>query len=252
MAEKTVLLDKQEGLAIITLNRPEKLNAQNRDLRVEFEHALDECENDDNVRVVLVTGAGNKAFSSGMDIHEMADLSESEQQERVSATTKWIWRLATFKKPTIGAINGLAYGGGTLLASLFDIRTGCEKTTFKFLGAAYGRVNSTWTLPYIVGWPVAKELLFTGRLVSADEALRIGLLNTLFDSDDLLQGTIEMARTIAANDAKTVQGIKDILNRDIGMSWQNMMLNETNTVSQTLKVPPPKESFKDFLNRRPK
>lgn len=136
------------------------------------------------------------------------------------------------------------------MCSIFDIRIGCERSSFRFLGVTYGRVNSTWTLPLIVGWPMAKELLFTGRAVEPEEALRIGLLNKLVPSSELMQASIEMAQLIASNNATMVQGIKDILNRDIGMGWHEMLLNEVQTISQSLPQPPPRESFRDFLERK--
>src|SRR5580704_17005947 len=89
-------------------------------------------------------------------------------------------------------LNGLSYGGAALLSSSLDIRIGCEKTQFRFLAASYGRVNSSWSLPLLVGWPKAKELLFTGRVVAAEEAERIGLLNTIVPSAKLRETAIEM------------------------------------------------------------
>ena len=252
MAYQTLLLEKQEGVGIITLNRPERLNALNRALTTELEQALIQFENDDELRAIIVTGAGDKAFSAGADIHEMVQQSEAQPGERSPGGADWVWHLATYRKPTIGVINGLAYGGGALMSSTFDIRLGCERTSFRFLAAAYGRVNSTWSLPMIVGWPVAKELLFTGRVVEAEEALRIGLLNKLVPSSQLREAALEMGQAIAANDAGAVQGIKEILLRDIGMSWRDMLVNETQTVSRSLRVPPPRESFKDFLERKAK
>ena len=252
MVFETLLLEKQDGVGIITLNRPERLNALNRALTTELERALTQFENDDELKAIIVTGAGDRAFSAGADIHEMVQQSEAQSEEPGSGGADWVWHLATYRKPTIGAINGLAYGGGALMSSAFDIRLGCERTSFRFLAAAYGRVNSTWSLPLIVGWPVAKELLFTGRLVEAEEALRIGLLNKLVPSSQLREAAIEMGQAIAANDAGAVQGIKEILLRDIGMSWPDMLLNESQTISRSLKVPPPRESFKDFLERKAK
>lgn len=249
---ETLLLEKQDGVGIITLNRPERLNALNRALTTELEQALTRFESDDELKAIIVTGAGDRAFSAGADIHEMVQQSEAQPEEPGSGGADWVWHLATYRKPTIGAINGLAYGGGALMSSAFDIRLGCERTSFRFLAAAYGRVNSTWSLPMIVGWPVAKELLFTGRLVEAEEALRIGLLNKLVPSSQLREAAIEMGQAIAANDAGAVQGIKEILLRDIGMSWSDMLLNESQTISRSLKVPPPRESFKDFLERKAK
>ena len=252
MAYKTLLVESKEGVGIITLNRPEQLNALNRALYAELDRALTQFEHDDEIKAIIITGAGDKAFSAGADIHEMSQQSDAQLKERGSLSIDQNWHLATCKKPTIGAINGLAYGGGALMSSIFDIRIGCERTSFRFLAVAYGRVNSTWTLPLIVGWPMAKELLLTGQVVEAEEALRIGLLNKLVPSSDLMKVALEMGQTIAANYARTVQGIKDILIRDIGLSWREMLLNESQTVSQSLKAPPPRESFKDFLKRKAK
>src|SRR3546814_10333570 len=102
-------------------------------------------------------------------------------------------------KPTIGMMNGLSYGGAAVLASSLDMRCGCEGTRFRFLAAAYGRINSTWTLPNQVGWPIAKELLFTARIVEAEEAYRIGLLNHLVPRAQLRAKTMEIAKMIAKN-----------------------------------------------------
>ena len=252
MTYETILLEKREGVGIITLNRPETLHALSRTLMLELDQALTELEQDEAVRAIIVTGAGDKAFSAGADIHEMSQLSEDQLRERGSLSADQSWHLATCLKPTIGAINGLAYGGAALMSSTFDLRIGCERTSFRFLGVAYGRVNSTWTLPLIVGWPMAKELLFTGRVIEAEEAFRIGLLNKLVPASELMKTAVEMGQAIAANDAKVVQGIKGILTRDIGLSWQEMLLNEVQTVSQSLGVPPPRESFRDFLERKGK
>ena len=250
MTYETLLLEKQEGVGVITLNRPDRLNAISSTLKRELDQALTLFEEDEEVRAVVVTGAGEKAFSAGADIHEMNRQQEAQPESNSAQPTDWIWRLAAYRKPTIGAINGLAYGGGALMASLLDIRFGCELTSFRFLGVIYSRINSSWTLPFIVGLPMAKELLFSGRVVEADEALSIGLLNRLVDSSELMKTAIELGKTIAANDAAAVQLMKDILIRDIGMGWQEMFLNETQTVSRSLKTPPVKESFKDFLKRK--
>ena len=252
MTYETLLLEKQAGVGILTLNRPEQLNALNRALFMELDAALTEYEHDDEVKAIIITGSGDRAFSAGADIHEMVEPPEAQSEDYRSYSGDFFWHLASCKKPTIGVINGLAYGGGALMSSVFDIRLGCERTSFRFLGVVYGRINSTWTLPLIVGWPKAKELLFTGRVVEAEEALSIGLLNQLVPSSELMKTALEMGQTIAANDPTTVQVIRDILVRDIGMSWQEMQLNEYRTVSESLKSPPPQESFKDFLKRKTK
>src|SRR4029078_3567746 len=119
------------------------------------------------------------------------------------------------KKPNIGMMNGLAYGGAAVVASALDMRIGCEDTKFRFLAAAYGRINSTWTLPNQVGWPMAKELLFTARTVEAEEAYRIGLLNHLVPREQLRAKTMELGRMIAGNNRGAVSGIKRLLLRQM-------------------------------------
>ena len=136
------------------------------------------------------------------------------------------------------------------MASSFDIRVGCERTSFKFLAASYGRVNSTWSLPMQVGWPMAKELLFTARVVEAEEAYRIGLLNHLVESDQVLPKAIEIGRQIAANDPRMVQGIKEILVNDVGRSWRDMHDDEREARSGKLAPTSVEEGFKEFLDRK--
>ena len=252
MAYETLLLKKQNGVGIVTLNRPDKLNALSTTLFDEFNRALSQLEDDDEVKVLVVTGAGEKAFSAGADIHEMADMSSGQLTERNVRREDWAWHLASFRKPTIGAINGLAYGGGALMSSAFDIRIGCERSRFRFLAVTYSRVNSTWTLPLIVGWPAARELLFTGRAVEAEEAYRIGLLNRLVPSSELMKTTLEMAELIAGNDAAAVQAVKEITVRDIGLTWREMQRTEGEVVAGSVQSPHPQESFSGFLKRRPR
>lgn len=252
MAYETLLLAKQPGVGIITLNRPDRLNALSAALFLELDQALTEFEGDEEVKALVVTGAGDRAFSAGADIHEMVETSQSRPGEPDTRSRDWVWHLANYRKPTIGAINGLAYGGGALLSSIFDIRIGCERSSFRFLAVTYGRINSTWSLPLIVGWPVAKELLFTGRVVEAEEALRIGLLNKLVPSSQLMKATLEMGQLIASNDSAAVQAVREIVVRDVGMGWRDMLRNEAETIARSLKPPPPEQSFSSFLNRKAK
>ena len=250
MGYEHILTERLDGTALITLNRPEKLNALSYGLMQELDDALTHMENDDGVKAVVLTGAGDKAFSAGADIHEMADLGGEALAERQAFRNRATWHIATFAKPLIGAINGLAYGGAALLSSTLDIRIGCERTKFRFLAASYGRVNSTWSLPVLVGLPKAKELLYTGRDVLADEAERIGLLNQVVPATRLRETALAMAAAIAKNDARMVQGIKRILHEDIGMPWRERYDNEENARATWLTSGPVREGFKDFLARK--
>ncbi len=136
------------------------------------------------------------------------------------------------------------------MASSFDIRVGCERTSFKFLAASLGKVNSTWTLPTQVGWSIAKELLFTARVVEAKEAYHIGLLNHLVSSDELMAKAVEIARQIAANDAGMVQGAKELMLRGVGESLGQRYQNELDAQEGKLKPAPVEDGFKDFLERK--
>ena len=143
------------------------------------------------MRCVVLTGAGPRAFSSGGDIHQMVKSTPEEMAARMDKRREMNWHLATFAKPIIGAINGIAYGAGAQLTTMLDIRIGCENTEIQFLAAKYGRANSTWSLPLVVGLPKAKELLYTGRPIRAEEAERIGLLNQVVPSAQLLDTSID-------------------------------------------------------------
>jgi len=251
MAYEFILSERLDGVAVITLNRPEKLNALSFPLMQEVDDALSAYEADDGVAAVVLTGAGQRAFSAGADIHEMAGLS-SEELARRSATRGTIsWHIASYTKPLIGAINGLAYGGAALLSSSLDLRIGCERSQFRFLAASYGRVNSTWSLPALVGIPKAKELLYTGRVVAAEEAERIGLLNQIVPAAKLRESAIEMGQMIAKNDARVVQGIKRLLHEGMGLDWQGRYDLEDEARATYLSAGHPRDGFKDFLARKP-
>ena len=250
MAYEFILTDILDGIAVITLNRPDKLNALSYPLVRELDDALTQYEADADIKAVILTGAGDRAFSAGADIHEMAGLSSEELATRQDVRGRASWHVATFGKPLIGAINGLAYGGAALLSSTLDLRIGCEHTAFRFLAASYGRVNSTWSLPLLVGLPKAKKLLYTGRVVTAEDAERIGLLNQVVPAARLLDTCIEIAQMIAKNDARMVQGIKRLLHEQMGMGWRERYDNEEEARATWLAAGHPREGFKDFLSRK--
>jgi 2-(1,2-epoxy-1,2-dihydrophenyl)acetyl-CoA isomerase len=212
--------------------------------------AISHCEADDDIKAIILTGTGEKAFSAGADIHEMAELSPEELARRGQQRGEATWHMAVCRKPVIGALNGLAYGGGAMLASTFDIRIGCERTRFRFLAATYGRINSTWTLSTIIGMPMAKELLYSGRVVEAPEAKEIGLLNRLVPSGELLATALELGKMIAQNTPAMVQGIKELLNEGIGSTWADRLRMEREILTGRLKPAHPREGFKEFLDRK--
>ncbi len=250
MSYENILAERVDNVAIITLNRPEKLNALSYELACELDEELKKLENDDGVRAIILTGAGPRAFSAGGDIMQMVKSTPEEMAVRSEVRREANWHLATFAKPIIGAINGLAYGAGAQLTTMLDIRIGCEHAEIQFLAAKYGRANSTWSLPLIVGMPKAKELLYTGRPVKADEAERIGLLNQVVPCARLRDAALAMAKQIAENDPRMVQGIKRLLNEGIGATWRERFDAEQNARKGKLKPNSPREGFKAFLERK--
>jgi enoyl-CoA hydratase len=254
MPYEFILLEKQEGVAILTLNRPEVLNALNRQLTGELHDAMMAMNADDQIGCIVITGAGERAFSAGGDIHEQRrdaqELSEEERERHSAERARWSYELSASPKPTIGMVNGLAYGGGSVLVSSLDMRVGCERSSFRFLAAAYGRINSTWTLPNQVGWPIAKELLFTGRVVEAEEAYRIGLLNHLVTADQLRPKTMELAKAIARNRKESVIGIKELLLQGMGRDLQQMWDNERRFTTDKVQGYGVEQAFPDFISRR--
>lgn len=250
MGYQNILTERMDRAALITLNRPDKLNPLSYELSCELDQELTNIENNEAVRVVILTGAGDRAFSAGGDIPQMASMSAEELAARQEFRSQATWHIATFAKPIIGAINGLAYGAAAMLSSMLDIRVGCERTEFRFLAAKYGRVNSTWSLPLVVGLARAKELLYTGRVVKADEAERIGLLNQVVPSAQLMEAALQMAQLISENDPRMVRGIKRLLHEDIGMNWRDRYDNERQARGTYLTSNHPREGFKEFLTRK--
>jgi enoyl-CoA hydratase/carnithine racemase len=247
----TLLVDVDaQGVALLTLNRPAVLNAMSRVLVDELAAALDAIDQDPRARVLVITGAGDRAFSAGGDIGEMSAATPKEQADIATRVTACCWALANYRLPTIGALNGLAYGGGALLATTLDMRIGCERTRFKFLGVQYGRVNATWSLPMIVGWPRAKELLFSARVVTSDEASRMNLLNHVVPADQLMDSAMTLALQIARNPPDMVQGLKQIMAAGVGEPWGAMLGIEQEAVHTRLTPGPARESFADFLDRK--
>jgi len=251
MTYEHILLEREDGVGIITLNRPEKLNAMNRKLSSELQDAVKELDADDAIGCIVITGAGTRAFSAGGDIHEQREDDRRFTREELDARRgRGSYEIAASAKPTIGMINGLAYGGAAVLASSLDMRVGCEDSRFRFLAAAYGRINSTWTLSNQVGWPIAKELLFTARIVEAEEAYRIGLLNHLVPRGQLRGKTMELARTIAQNNRASVVGIKALLLKQMGQNLEQQWTEEREYTIHVVRGARAEEAFPEFIARK--
>ena len=254
MAYEYILVEKTDGVAILTMNRPDQLNAMNRQLTAELHDAVSSMCADDAIGCIVITGTGTRAFSAGGDIHEQREDDRTYTQEELDARSasrsRGSYEISACPKPTIGMMNGLAYGGAGVLASSLDMRLGCEHSRFRFLAAAYGRINSTWTLPNQVGWPMAKELLFSARVVEAEEAYRIGLLNHVVPCAELRQKTLELAIMIANNRRESVMGIKALLLKHMGCNLEEQGGNELDYTRHVVRGARAEEAFPEFIARK--
>lgn len=252
MTYEHILLDREDGVGIVTLNRPDKLNAMNRKLVAELADAMAALNAEAGIGCIVLTGAGEKAFSAGGDIQEQLNDDKrysQEEQDRMGNPRRSL-DIAYSAKPTIGMMNGLAYGGAAVLSSSLDMRIGCEGTKFRFLAAAYGRINSTWSLGCQIGWPMAKELLFSARIVEAEEAWRIGLLNHLVPRAQLRAKTMELARMIAGNHRGAVMGVKALLLRQQGESQEAQWEIEHHYATHVMRGAQAKDAFPEFMARK--
>src|SRR3989454_5047162 len=249
-----ILVEKTSGVAILTMNRPEQLNAMNHQLSSELHETVTRMSADDDVGCIVITGAGHRAFSAGGDIHEQREndrkYTQAELDARNAVRARGSYEISACAKPTIGMMNGLAYGGAAVLASSLDMRVGCEHASFRFLAAAYGRINSTWTLPNQVGWPIAKELLFSARVVEAEEAYRIGLLNHLVPCAQLRQKTLELATMIANNRRDAVMGVKALLLQHMGHNLEEQWAAERDYTTHVVRGAKAEEAFPEFIARK--
>jgi enoyl-CoA hydratase len=201
MAFDTLLLDVADQVATITINRPDKRNALNTAVRREIVDALDQLRADDRARVVIITGAGDKAFVAGADIAEFAERTPLQQRDAMQGRRVFD-EVAAYPKPTIAMINGFALGGGCELALACDIRVAARSARFGQPEVRLGLIpggGGTQRLPRLIGTGRALRLILTGDLVDAEEAYRIGLVDVLADEDELHARTMELARSMAAH-----------------------------------------------------
>jgi len=247
-----VKMDRCEGgVVVLTLNRPSVLNAISLSLQKRLDELVGDVERDPSARCLVITGAGTRSFSAGYDVREMAAFSQDEMLLALLRREEMLWRLASLRLPTIAALNGLAHGAGAIIASSLDLRVGCERTSFRFTAGVHGGANATWSLPLVVGWPRAKEMLYTARSVEADEAERIGLLNSVVPEDRLLEEAVALGARVAANPPAGIQAIKHLLHSHVGRSWSDRFVAENLMMRTTLRPAPVSELYAEFLTAHP-
>jgi enoyl-CoA hydratase/carnithine racemase len=235
------------GVAVLTLNRPRRLNAVTMDLQRRLDDALRKLEDDGETRCVVLTGAGERAFSAGYDVHEMSAWSEDELAAALAQREDWVWHVATTPVPMIAALNGLTYGVGAIMASSVDVRVGTPATTWRFTAGEHGGANATWSLPSLVGRGLAAELLMTSREIGVDEALRIGLLNRVVDAAQLMDSALDIAARIAAAPPAGPRAIKRLLREHVGATLEQRFAAENHAMRTELRPGPIADLYADFV-----
>ena len=193
----TVLLEVKDGIGYITINRPAALNALSSEVLTDLNLVLDEVEKHEDIRVVIVSGQGDKAFVAGADIKEMDQMSPIQAFEYMTYANDTFTRLSDLTQPTIAVLNGYALGGGLELALSTDIRIGFEKTMVGFPEVGLGIIPGfagTQRMSRLIGTSKTKELIYTARIVKGNEAYDLGILNKLVPAEELLSSAEELAK----------------------------------------------------------
>jgi 2-(1,2-epoxy-1,2-dihydrophenyl)acetyl-CoA isomerase len=259
MTYENLQLSRDGHVAIVTLNRPDKLNALNAALNAELLAVMEEVREDDDVRAVVITGAG-RGFCSGADLTggRQRDRSEQSQNERLDELG-WVGRQAIavhrLDKPTIAAVNGVAAGAGMSLALACDVRVGGAATRFRTVFAERGLSpdsGMSYFLTRIVGYARACDLVLTSRDVDADEAYRLGLLDRLVDDADPLTAAVALGHQMAALPPMAIRSAKRVLQHNLEVDLEDALRYEMAGLSYARRAPnDAREAGLSFRERRP-
>jgi 2-(1,2-epoxy-1,2-dihydrophenyl)acetyl-CoA isomerase len=250
MTEKLLTELRPSGVLLLTLNRPKQLNAIDKELEEAFLAALNSAVGDDQVRAVVVAGAGDRAFCSGYDVLEMtAWQSDRHRIENIRRCWAW-WTISSFPKPLVTANHALTLGWGAITSVSADIRIGSPSTEFQFTAAPHGGANLTWNLPHLVGWSRALEYLMTSRRIPADEAKECGLLNRVVPKEQVKEEALRVADTIASYPPSGVLRIKRLIKEGLGRDQRSQLLVEMDEAQRWLAAGGGNviaESYRDFI-----
>ena len=248
-----ILLEKNGPVAVLTINRPKALNALNADTLTELSTVLDELGSDSSVKAVVLTGSGEKAFVAGADIAQMKEFNPLEGRRFAQLGQATFRKIELLAQPVIAAINGFALGGGCELAMACDMRLASETAKFGqpevSLGITAG-FGGTQRLPRIVGKGLASEILFTGDLIDAQEAYRIGLVNHVYPLNTLMEEALKLANRIAERAPAAVQLSKSAIQRGINMDLDSAQAYEADIFALSCSTHDKQEGCGAFLERR--
>jgi enoyl-CoA hydratase len=254
MSEQNLIRDVRDGVAVVTVNRPDKLNALDDRTMDELDAAFRALADDAAVRGVILTGAGEKAFVAGADIGELSAQSPVQGQERSLRGQKVLDRIEGLGKPVLAAINGFALGGGCELALACHVRVAAEGarmgTPEVKLGIMCG-YGGTQRLPRLVGRGRALEMLLTGEMVDAQEALRIGLVNRVVPREKLREESQSLLRKMLANGPLSLRFTLDAVARGLEMPLREAQAHEATLFGLICTTEDMKEGTRAFLEKRP-
>ncbi|MBI4310949.1 MAG: enoyl-CoA hydratase/isomerase family protein [Chloroflexi bacterium] len=249
-----MLVEKKDGVVVATLNMPEKLNALTPGIRIGLKRILEEVNDDDDARVLVITGAG-RGFSSGADMGggEAAQAQERSRQELMESRFGWIGRFRTVRKPIIAAVNGVVAGGGLSLALACDVRVASDQARFvtAFLRRAILPDQcATWFLPRVVGPSRALLMFWLSDDVQAEEALRTGLVDMVVPHDQLMEKTLELAKRLAAGPAVTIELTKQAVYHGLTATLETQAEYEVGLLGMIDKTEDVREGRAAFRERR--
>jgi enoyl-CoA hydratase len=249
---ESILVERRERVAIITINRPEKRNALNIQTRAEGAAALDELRADDEVRVVIFTGAGDKAFVAGADIAEFAERTAISQRQ-IMLERGLFNAVDSFPKPVIAMVNGYCLGGGCELALACDIRVASDKASFGQPEINLGIIpggGGTQRLTRLVGEGKAMEMILSGEIISADEAFRIGMVNHVVPADQLEAKTMDIAKRIADKSPIALRLAKEAVQLASRSNLDEGLRREVDLFALCFSSEDKDEGVKAFLEKR--
>ncbi len=249
----SIEVQKEDALAIVTINRPDALNAFTTELILEMTDKMKEIAADDSVRVVIITGAGEKAFVAGADIQEMSEKDHDGAVAFSRRGHKMCDAIEAMPQPVIAAINGFALGGGCEIAMACDVRLAAEQAKLGQPEVSLGippAWGGTQRLPRIIGIGRAKEIIFSGRQVSAQEALGIGLVNGVYPADQLMDEAKKLAASFMKNAPGAVAASKKLMNRTMETSISSGNIHESKLFAEAFNGEEQSEGMEAFLERR--
>lgn len=253
MEYKFLDITADNNIVVVKINRAEKLNALNSDVVNSLRMFFQNIESDKNVKIVVLTGAGDKAFVAGADISEMVNFNTFEAHEFAKIGINLLRILENSTKIIISAVNGYALGGGFEIALSSDIIVASKKAKFGFPEVTLGIIpgfGGTQNLPRAVGPYIAKELIFSGRIIDAQEAYNLRLVSRIEEPDNLMKSTIELAKKISANGYYAVFSAKEAIVNGLNMAKNEGLNFESNLFAKLFSTEDQKEGMKAFLEKR--